>query len=444
MVDIRLSFSRMGWSYIFFKALFHDLPGIEVVEPPIVNTEIVSEGVKNAPEFVCFPFKVILGEMINMYHNHDVKDFIMIVDYGPCRAGMYAVVQKRILKNMGFKDVNMFYLRQDDFRNLEWLRAFSDLEEYLGRKFDDYKIFRNTLLFLTKAYYVERITHIEGLVRCREKNKSMTTKVVHTLMNLLDKENNLLKLANFDKTIDDHFRKIPIDKEMEPLRVCYTGEIQVMLEKWVNYDLMGELGVMGIEVHKQYDVFDWVMYKLDASKRRRRLEDVAKDYIPMDIGGEAVWNMGSYLECQEKGFDGFVHIFPFTCMPEISLMGMLESEKNIDKFYMPHIHFSLDGSSGFEGMRTRIEAFYDLMVANKKSNPVFRDAEYEVPDEIRNIYLEPKSNLEYFKSSIEKPLSKVLTMLKPSKKLDLGFAIKNGLDFFLRNSSFDIRSLLNL
>lgn len=444
MVDIRLSFSRMGWSYIFFKALFHDLPGIEVVEPPIVNTEIVSEGVKNAPEFVCFPFKVILGEMINMYHNHDVKDFIMIVDYGPCRAGMYGVVQKRILKNMGFKDVNMFYLRQDDFRNLEWLRAFSDLEEYLGRKFDDYKIFRNTLLFLTKAYYVERITHIEGLVRCREKNKSMTTKVVHTLMNLLDKENNLLKLANFDKTIDDHFRKIPIDKEMEPLRVCYTGEIQVMLEKWVNYDLMGELGVMGIEVHKQYDVFDWVMYKLDASKRRRRLEDVAKDYIPMDIGGEAVWNMGSYLECQEKGFDGFVHIFPFTCMPEISLMGMLESEKNIDKFYMPHIHFSLDGSSGFEGMRTRIEAFYDLMVANKKSNPVFRDAEYEVPDEIRNIYLEPKSNLEYFKSSIEKPLSKVLTMLKPSKKLDLGFAIKNGLDFFLRNSSFDIRSLLNL
>lgn len=379
-----------------------------------------------------------------MYHNHNVKDFIMIVDYGPCRAGMYGVVQKRILKNMGFKDINMFYLRQDDFRNLEWLRAFGDLEEHLGRKFDDYKVFRNTLLFMTKAYYVERITHIEGLVRCREKNKSMTTKVVHTLMNLLDEENNLLKLANFDRTIDEHFRKIPIDRDMEPLRVCYTGEIQVMLEKWVNYDLMGELGVMGIEVHKQYDVFDWVMYKLDASKRRRRLEEVAKDYIPMDIGGEAVWNMGSYLECQEKGFDGFVHIFPFTCMPEISLMGMLESEKNSEKLYMPHIHFSLDGSSGFEGMRTRIEAFHDLMVANKKSNPVFRDAEYVVPDEIKNIYFEPKSNLEYIRSSIEKPLSKILTMLKPSKKLDIGFAIKNGLDFFSRNSAFDIRSLFNL
>ena len=98
MVNVRVSFSRMGWSYIFFKGLFHDLPGIEVVEPPLVNTEIVSEGVKNSPEFVCFPFKVILGEMINLYRNYDVKDFAMIADYGPCRAGLYAVVQKRILK----------------------------------------------------------------------------------------------------------------------------------------------------------------------------------------------------------------------------------------------------------------------------------------------------------------------------------------------------------
>ncbi len=444
MVNVRVSFSRMGWSYIFFKGLFHDLPGIEVVEPPLVNTEIVSEGVKVSPEFVCFPFKVILGEMINLYRNYDVKDFAMIADYGPCRAGMYGVVQKRILKNMGFKDVRMFYLRQDDFRTLEWLRIFRDLEKRTGKKFDDYKVLRNTLLFLAKAYYVERISHIEGLVRCREKNKSMTTKVVHTLMNLLDNENNLIKLSNFDRTIDENFRKIPIDKEMEPLRVCYTGEIQVMLEKWVNYDLMGELGVMGIEVHKQYDVFDWVMHKLNASKRRRRLEHSARKYIPMDCGGEAQWNMGSYLESQEKGFDGFVHIFPFTCLPEISLMGMLEAEKNMDKFYMPHIHISLDGSSGFEGLRTRIEAFHDLMVGNKKTNPLFRDAKYVVPDEVKNIYFKPKSNFEYFLSSIETPMSKVLTMLNPSKKLDVGFTVKNGLEFFSRNSFFGIGSLFNL
>jgi hypothetical protein len=44
-------------------------------------------------------------------------------------------------------------------------------------------------------------------------------------------------------------------------------------------------------------------------------------------------------------------------------------------------------------------------------------------------------------SSIETPMSKVLTMLNPSKKLDVGFALKNGLEFFSRNSYFDIGSL---
>jgi hypothetical protein len=126
-------------------------------------------------------------------------------------------------------------------------------------------------------------------------------------------------------------------------------------------------------------------------------------------------------------------------------MGMLEAEKNMDKFYMPHIHFSLDGSSGFEGLRTRIEAFHDLMVGNKKINPLFRDAKYVIPDEVKNIYFnKPKSNFEYFMSSIETPMSKVLTMLNPSKKLDVGFAVKNGLEFFSRNSFFDTGSLFNL
>ncbi|MFX0007237.1 MAG: hypothetical protein ACFFAV_10995, partial [Candidatus Hermodarchaeota archaeon] len=105
---------------------------------------------------------------------------------------------------------------------------------------------------------------------------------------------------------------------------------------------------------------------------------------------------------------------------------------------------SLDGSSGFEGLRTRIEAFHDLMVGNKEANPLFRDVKYVVPDEIKNIYFKSKSNFEYFMSSIEKPMSIVLTMLNPTKKLDVGFAVKNGVEFFSRNSFFNIGSLFNL
>jgi hypothetical protein len=47
-------------------------------------------------------------------------------------------------------------------------------------------------------------------------------------------------------------------------------------------------------------------------------------------------------------------------------------------------------------------------------------------------------------SSIETPMSKVLTMLNPSKKLDVEFAIKNGLEFFSRNSFLNLGALFNL
>ena len=73
----------MGWSHIAFKALYSPIPGIEVFEPPAVNREIIKLGAKYSPEFVCFPFKVTLGEMLYMLIHHDVHTFIQAVDCGP-------------------------------------------------------------------------------------------------------------------------------------------------------------------------------------------------------------------------------------------------------------------------------------------------------------------------------------------------------------------------
>ena len=64
----------MGWSKIAFKALYEHIPGVEVVYPPDVTREIVKIGSKHSPEFVCFPFKVTLGEFINMIEMALCKD----------------------------------------------------------------------------------------------------------------------------------------------------------------------------------------------------------------------------------------------------------------------------------------------------------------------------------------------------------------------------------
>ncbi|OLS13367.1 MAG: hypothetical protein RBG13Loki_2963 [Promethearchaeota archaeon CR_4] len=86
----------------------------------------------------------------------------------------------------------------------------------------------------------------------------------------------------------------------------------------------------------------------------------------MDIGGEAVWVIGEYIDRAKKGFDGFVHTYPFTCMPEIAARTIITNhlQKQLD---LPIIFFSLDEQAGSEGFRTRLEAFCDLMRGRRRS-----------------------------------------------------------------------------
>ena len=58
---VKVSYPAMGWSKIAFRSLLQFIPGVEVLYPPEVNSEIIKMGAKHAPEFVCYPMKVVLG-----------------------------------------------------------------------------------------------------------------------------------------------------------------------------------------------------------------------------------------------------------------------------------------------------------------------------------------------------------------------------------------------
>jgi len=61
----------------------------------------------------------------------------------------------------------------------------------------------------------------------------------------------------------------------------------------------------------------------------------------------------------QKGIDGIVELLPFTCLPEITIMNILPRISRDLK--VPIIPFILDEQSGQAGMRTRLEAFVDLL-----------------------------------------------------------------------------------
>ena len=58
-----------------------------------------------------------------------------------------------------------------------------------------------------------------------------------------------------------------------------------------------------------------------------------------------------------NGFDGIIHLAPFTCMPEIVAENIMPSTKED----IPVLAVTCDEQQSKQGMLTRLEAFTDLI-----------------------------------------------------------------------------------
>jgi predicted nucleotide-binding protein (sugar kinase/HSP70/actin superfamily) len=290
---------------------------------------------------------------------------------------------------MGYKHVNVIPLDQADLLDFKWVKT---LQEISGRRdlFAYSKFVKAVIFFLKKAKLLSDIQTAEGLFRAYERNQGDTTKVFKTVINKLDQTNTLKGLRSFKKVIKEDFNKIDVDSTRTPLRVALFGEIHISLEPFVNVDIRRKLGEMGAEIHQNLSLWDWVSHKFHLNFHRKWLEHLSHPYVPMDIGGECQWVLGEYIDRAQTGFSGCVHVYPFTCMPEVTARTIITNKlKGI--YDLPIIFFSFDEHSGTEGMRTRLEAFVDLMESRRKHKLGIENISLE--DDQRNFY---KSNGSHF------------------------------------------------
>jgi predicted nucleotide-binding protein (sugar kinase/HSP70/actin superfamily) len=352
-----ISFPNMGPNWVAFKSLFESLD-LEVVVPDPTNREAIKVGVKYSPEFVCFPFKATLGDFKNAL-DKGADTLVMAIDCGPCRFGFYASVQERLLRDMGYDNFTLIPLDQADLLNFKWVKALEEISGMKGlAKYP--KFVKGVIIFLKKAKLLDDIQTAEGLFRAYERNQGDTTHTVQNLLNYLDQTNSISELRKFRKVILDLFSQVEVDKNINPIRVGLSGEIHISLEPYVNLDIRRKLGEMAVEIHQSLSLYDWVVHKFHLNYHRKWLEHLARPHVPMDIGGECVWVLGEYIDNANASFDGFVHQYPFTCMPEVTARTIITNK--LKKMYdLPTLFFSFDEQSGLEGFRTRLEAFCDLM-----------------------------------------------------------------------------------
>ena len=82
------------------------------------------------------------------------------------------------------------------------------------------------------------------------------------------------------------------------------------------------------------------------------------------MGADATDNIARCKYLCEKGYDGIIHIKSSFCTPEIGAMPIIN--KIASTYQKPVLFFSFDSATSETGIKTRLEAFYDMLEMRKE------------------------------------------------------------------------------
>ncbi|MCC3144529.1 acyl-CoA dehydratase activase-related protein [Halanaerobium sp. Z-7514] len=352
---MRLSFPYMGPTIVYAKLL--ELLGHEVVMPPKPNKEIIDLGVKYSPEFACFPFKVLTGTYIKLMEK-DVKNFVTSGGHGPCRAGYYGEVHQRILEDLGYDDVEIIVIDSihDDYK------YFYDVAKKLKGDSSWLQVYKAIRIVydLTKA--IDEVEKQVEILRAYHDNS-----VINKIWMEAEKEfykikdrNDVERVKNkYLEKLNQYSDKIPEEKDR--YRIGIIGEIFVILEHSINYQVEEKVNHFGFEVERSLYLSDWINENVIpfAGKEIEEIEELGEEFIEIQIGGHAQENIGHILDFKKKGFDGIIHIKPFACLPELISQSVMDDLS--EKYDIPVLTVSVDEQTADANILTRIEAFLDMI-----------------------------------------------------------------------------------
>lgn len=353
---MKVTYPQMGNVNILIEDLLGRLD-VDFLTPPPSSLNTIRLGVRHAPELACFPLKVTLGNFIEGLEA-GADTCIMVGGVGPCRFGYYAETQRRILHQLGYK-VPMIILEPPLAQPVKFYKSFKQA----APKKSLLDLYRALKVSWKKARFIEMIDKVALQIRCFENKKGQTTKARRKAVSLLSN-------AFLEKEIEDAYREavsimksIPV-KEYKAPKIGIVGEFFILLEPFVNFNCEEILGNMGFYLEKAVYLTDWLSPTKKALIAGHSLESVneaAMPYLSHFVGGDGRQTIGHTIIYAKEGFDGILHLFPFTCMPELIAKSILPRISN--DLDIPVLSIVFDEQTGKAGLLTRLEAFADLIQA---------------------------------------------------------------------------------
>ena len=349
----KLTYAHAGNSSVAFKALLEGM-GNEVVEPVRPNSRTLSIGVSLAPEFACLPLKITLGSYVDAIRR-GADTVVATGGVGPCRAGYYTTLQREILANAGLEaEVITFeplsrgigrFVRNIGMLNADRLSPLA-LLSLVRHCWERIKAFDR----------LERMLHF---VRPREARNGDAEREYLDAVRRVGEAGSVRRVREAASEGLAALQAVERDPGVEPVKVGIVGEIYVRIEPAANLDIEKTLGELGAEVQRSIFLTGWTMDNAVHEGGGLDVKRAAAPYLPEMVGGHGQDSIGHTVIYARERLDGVVQLAPFTCIPEIVAKSILPRvSEDLD---MPVISFFLDEQTGEAGVRTRLEAFVDLL-----------------------------------------------------------------------------------
>lgn len=358
----KISFPHMGTISLAWSSALRII-GCEPYVEPYTSKKSLSLGTKHAPEAICLPYKLILGNFIEAIEGG--ADYVaMITSPGCCRLGEYGKCIANALHDLGYEAKYLELQLYDGIKGMyNFLRTASG-------KNNPFLFIRAIIIAITKVFILDKLENKLSYYRAREKHQGDAEKHYQKALKYIDAHDTLWGLKKAQKQVNEEMKLVEINPDKEVLNVDITGEIYVVNDEFSNQNIEKELGRMGVQVRRSLTVSsflkDAIIPKIfrKGETHLQRADRLAKPYLMRDIGGDALECVSDVAYANERGIDGIIHLSPFTCMPEIMSQNIFPAMR--EDCEIPILPLILDEQTGRAGYITRIEAFVDLMRRRKR------------------------------------------------------------------------------
>ena len=311
-----ITFPRIGIYTNLMKQMLEEL-GVTVILPPPITQNTIKFGVKYSSDFMCFPFKVVLGNLIEALEiakNNNVRLTHIGVGYNDgnlgknsCRFQHYFEIQKRILKDADY-DLDMVLIEGKQI--FKFLKQINPKNNYI-------KIVRTFWKYYKKAKELEE------------------------------------KYYMFDWN----------DKTR--VRIGLVGEWYTLVANEINYDIYNKLKKMNVNVYFAPcgTLTGFLRHQIYLEDIPKRYIKEGKKYYKGEIQGHGKYSLWNMFFFKDKDFDGIFHFMPLSCMPESTVEMLMDLQSK--KMNLPVYHFPIDEEIFLTGMDMRIKSIIRILERNK-------------------------------------------------------------------------------